>query len=86
MKIKSVDKSNSVNSILLFRSFDCLLARKANRPRGYQSRNEGSDIPDSVEENMIYLSGFAEFSDAFGGITGSFLKSDFSRTFVVILG
>lgn len=84
MKIKSAEAMDSDSSILLFKSFDCLLARKANRPRGYQSRNEGSDMPDSIQIKMIYLSGFAEFSEAFVEVTGSVLKSTFSGVFVGI--
>lgn len=86
MKIKSAEEIDSANSILIFSSFDCLLARKAKRPRGYQSRNEGSDMPGSIGEKMIYLSGFAEFSEAFVAVTGSVLKSTFSGAFVDISG
>lgn len=86
MKIKSAEEIDSANSILIFISFDCLPTRKANRPRGYQSRNEGSDMPDIAGEKMIYLSGFAEFSEAFVEVTGSVLKSTFSGDFVDISG
>ena len=86
MKIKIAEDIDSANSILFFRSFDCLLTRKDNRPRGYQSRNEGSDMPDRIDEKIIYLSGFAEFSDAFVDTTGSVLKSAFSGAFVDIAG
>ena len=86
MKIKSAEAIDSANWILLFRSFDCVLPRRANRPRGYQSRNEGLDMPESAEYKMIYLSGFAEFSEALVEVTGSVLKSTFSISFVDISG
>ena len=41
-------------------------------------------MPDSIEIKMIYLSGFAEFSEAFVEVTGSVLKSTFSGVFVGI--